>query len=77
MDIIDAIDYISMGRKGRVGGIVEGARLSELAACLREFGDGGEPQRLLEDDALALAADLFAQVDGRPAPMSFTPLRRW
>lgn len=47
------------------GGFVEDARLSELAARVREFGDGGEPQRVLEDDALALAGDLFASVGGR------------
>jgi hypothetical protein len=45
---------------------VEDARLSELAARVREFGDGGEPQRVLEDDASALATELFASVDGRP-----------
>lgn len=45
---------------------MEDARLSELAARVREFGDGGEPQRVLDDDALALAVDLFASVDGRP-----------
>jgi hypothetical protein len=41
-------------------------RLSELAARIREFGNGVEPQRVLDDDALALAGDLFASVDGRP-----------
>lgn len=45
---------------------MEDARLSELAARVREFGDGGEPRRVLEDDALALATDLFASVGGRP-----------
>ncbi|MFG2549021.1 hypothetical protein [Streptomyces sp. NPDC048581] len=48
------------------GGFVEDTRLSELAARVREFGDGGEPQRVLEDDALALAVNLFSSVDGRP-----------
>lgn len=47
------------------GGFVEDARLSGLAARVREFGAGGDPQRVLEDDALALAADLFASVAGR------------
>ncbi|MER7408427.1 CHAT domain-containing protein [Streptomyces sp. NPDC000070] len=45
---------------------MEDARLSELAARVREFGGGGEPQRVLADDALALATDLLASVDGRP-----------
>lgn len=45
---------------------MEDARLGELAARVREFGNGGEPQRVLEDDALALATDLFASVGGRP-----------
>ncbi|MEU5733659.1 CHAT domain-containing protein [Streptomyces antimycoticus] len=45
---------------------MEDARLSELAARVREFGDGGDPRRVLEDDALAVAAELFASVGGRP-----------
>ncbi|MEH0471628.1 CHAT domain-containing protein [Streptomyces sp. B21-097] len=47
------------------GGFVADARLSELAGRVREFGDGGEPQQVLADEALALAADLLASVDGR------------
>ncbi|WP_123966406.1 CHAT domain-containing protein [Streptomyces sp. TLI_185] len=48
------------------GGFVEDTRLGELAARIREFGNGVEPQRVLDDDALALAVDLFASVDRRP-----------
>ncbi|MEU0159176.1 CHAT domain-containing protein [Streptomyces sp. NPDC006261] len=45
---------------------MEDALLGELAARVREFGDGGDPRRVLEDDALAVAAELFASVGGRP-----------
>ncbi|MEV7380964.1 CHAT domain-containing protein [Streptomyces lydicus] len=48
------------------GGFVQDARLSELAARVREFGEGGDPRRLLEDDALGVASELFASVNGRP-----------
>ncbi|MET7637429.1 CHAT domain-containing protein [Streptomyces sp. NPDC005438] len=48
------------------GGFVEDALLGELAARVREFGEGGDPRSVLEDEALAVAAELFASVGGRP-----------
>ncbi|RPK35179.1 CHAT domain protein [Streptomyces sp. ADI92-24] len=45
---------------------MEDARHSELAARVREFGGGGDPRVVLESDALAVAAELFASVDRRP-----------
>ncbi|MBQ1120496.1 CHAT domain-containing protein [Streptomyces sp. B15] len=45
---------------------MEDAHLGELVARVREFGDGGDPQCVLDDDALAVAAELFASVGGRP-----------
>ncbi|MEU8628848.1 CHAT domain-containing protein [Streptomyces sp. NPDC048669] len=37
-----------------------------MAARVREFGTGGDPRIVLEHDALAVAAELFASVDSRP-----------
>ncbi|MBZ9641347.1 CHAT domain-containing protein [Streptomyces sp. PSKA30] len=45
---------------------MEDALLGELAARVREFGSSGDPRHVLDDAALAVAAELFASVDGRP-----------
>ncbi|MBA0053353.1 CHAT domain-containing protein [Streptomyces sp. AJS327] len=48
------------------GGLVADARIRELAALIREFGDGGDPGRVLGEDASAGAAELLASVGERP-----------
>ncbi|MCQ9133085.1 CHAT domain-containing protein [Streptomyces hilarionis] len=45
---------------------MDDARLGELASRVRDVGDGGDPRRVLDPDALALAADLLASVAGAP-----------
>ncbi|WP_176953787.1 CHAT domain-containing protein [Streptomyces indicus] len=45
---------------------MEDARHIELAARVREFGEGRDPRLVLEDDALAVATELFASVGRRP-----------
>ncbi|WP_282704167.1 CHAT domain-containing protein [Streptomyces sp. CC219B] len=44
---------------------MEDERVGELAARVAEFSNGGDPRSVLEDDAAAVAADLFATVGGR------------
>ncbi|MGW2081564.1 hypothetical protein ACWCOW_32355 [Streptomyces sp. NPDC001939] len=45
---------------------MQDTRHSALAARVREFGGGGDPRVVLDNDAVAVAAELLASVDPRP-----------